>query len=55
MKHVTISAMLGVLIAIPFIFGREKPEIIPLAADAKQNSNDRETNLRYDVDDFLTE
>jgi len=55
MKFVTITAVLGALVAIPFIFGRRKPEAIPVTVQRGRIPTERDTNLRYDVDDFLTE
>lgn len=53
MKAVAITAVLGALVAIPLIFGRRKPEALPIKANDKPRQLD--ANLRYDVDDFLTE
>jgi hypothetical protein len=53
MKTVAITAVVGALVAIPFLFGRRKPEALPI----RINDDPRQlnANLRYDVDDFLTE
>ena len=53
MKTVAITAVIGALVAIPLIFGRRKPELIPIRIDDKPRQLD--ANLRYDVDDFLSE
>ncbi len=53
MKALTITAVLGALVAIPFIFARRKPEVVPIKTSEKPQQLD--TNLRYDVDDFLTQ
>ncbi|MEK7251050.1 MAG: hypothetical protein AAB209_11590 [Bacteroidota bacterium] len=53
MKALTITAVLGTLVAIPFIFGRRKPEVVPIIAS--ENPRQLDTNLRYDVDDFFTQ
>ena len=56
MKIVTITAVLGALVAIPFIFGRKETQVVPATIGAQHSyGSERETNLRYDVDDFLTE
>jgi hypothetical protein len=55
MKFVTLTAMLGALVAIPFILGHRKPNVIPLPVRQGKNNRELETNLRYDVDDFLVE
>lgn len=55
MKFVTITAVLGALVALPFIFGRRKPEPIPVAVQRGRMPTESDINLRYDVDDFLTE
>lgn len=54
MKFFT-TALLGVLATLPLLFGRRKPDLIPVSAKPEQKFNDREENLRYDVDDFLTQ
>ena len=50
MKAFGITALIGALLAIPFILVRCKSEV------ARVNGNDRlqDTNLRYDIDDFIT-
>lgn len=53
MKTSTITAVLGALAALPFIFSRRTSDLIPVKPD--RNSNEREANLRYDVDDFVTQ
>ncbi len=53
MKTFTITAVLGALVAIPFIFGHRKPKVVPIAAT--ENPRQLDSNLRYDVDDFVTE
>lgn len=55
MKTVTITAIVGALVALPFIFSRRKPEAIPVTIKSNNNGRDLEANLRYDVDDFLME
>lgn len=53
MKTFTITALLGALVALPFVFSCRKPEIVPVKAD--NSYGDGDTNLRYDVDDFIVE
>ncbi len=55
MKLFTTTALLGMLAALPLMFGRRKPDLLPVAVKPEQKSNEREQNLRYDVDDFLTQ
>jgi hypothetical protein len=53
MKIFTITAVVGALVAIPFIFGKRKAQFIPIAVNEKPRQLD--INVRYDVDDFVTE
>jgi hypothetical protein len=52
MKTFGITALLGVLVALPFILGQRKPQIVPITVKEKPRL---ETDLRYDIEDFLTE
>lgn len=53
MKTVAITALVGALVALPLIFGRRKPEVLPIRINDDRRQTD--ANLRYDVDDFLTD
>jgi hypothetical protein len=55
MRTFTISALLGALVAIPFIVGKRKPEILTVAVESRNTAREYDTNLRYDIDDFLME
>jgi hypothetical protein len=55
MKTFTISALLGALVAIPFIVGKRKPQVLPVAVESRNNLREVDSNLRYDIDDFLTD
>lgn len=55
MRTFTITAILGALVAIPLVFGNRKGTSVPVPVKTKNNGWEVETNLRYDVDDFLTE
>lgn len=52
MKALTITTIIGVLVAIPLIFARRKEATVPVATRTKQKAAD--VNLLYDVDDFIT-
>jgi hypothetical protein len=53
MKTFTITAVLGALVAIPFLFGRRKSQVVPISGNEKPRQLD--SDVRYDVDDFLSE
>jgi hypothetical protein len=53
MKTLTISALLGALVALPLILGRRTPAAVPVKA--VHTPGERDANVRYDVDDFLME
>jgi hypothetical protein len=55
MKFFTTTALLGAFATLPFLFGRRKPDLAPVSVKPEQKPNDREANLRYDVDDFMTQ
>ncbi len=52
MKTAVITAVLGAFAAIPIIFGRKKPELLPIKSPADPKQID--VNVRYDIDDFMT-
>jgi len=54
MRTFGITALLGLLVTLPLIFGRRNPAVVPIRQGEK-GVRENETNLRYDVDDFLTE
>ncbi len=53
MKMLTITTIIGVLVAIPLIFARRKEATVPAATRPRQKGTD--VNLLYDVDDFITQ
>jgi hypothetical protein len=52
MKTLTITALLGVLVAIPLIFARRKATVVPVAL--RSEGRTANVNLLYDVDDLIT-
>jgi hypothetical protein len=52
MKTVTVSTILALLVAIPFIFVKRHPKPVELLLTNREGLTDE--NLRYDIDDFLT-
>ncbi len=55
MKALTISALIGALVAIPFMFRRRIPQVEPVKIKYGTRLRQLDENIRYDVDDFLTE
>lgn len=55
MKTVAITAMLGALIAIPFLMRRRNPALLPVVENGFRLPPVLDSDLRYDVSDFLTE
>jgi hypothetical protein len=53
MRALAITAVLGVLVALPLLFSRRQPEVAAIKAGG--NPKQVDSNLRYDVDDFLTQ
>ena len=51
----SITAIAGTLVAIPLLLGRRKPQVVTVATKPSYLPNEHEMDLRYDVDDFLTE
>ncbi len=52
MKTLTITTLIGVLVAIPLIFARRKHMAVPVAL--RPNGQAVDVNLLYDVDDLIT-
>lgn len=52
MKTIAITALIGTLVAIPFLIGKKKP--VPVPVEKSNRWIDSNPNLRYDVDDLLT-
>lgn len=52
MKTITITTLIGVLVAIPLIFARRKQRAVPIALQTDSQTVD--INLLYDVDDLIT-
>jgi len=52
MKTVTVSTILALLVAIPFIFVKRRMKPIELRITTGESLTDE--NRRYDIDDFLT-
>ncbi|MBI5472598.1 MAG: hypothetical protein HY961_09660 [Ignavibacteriae bacterium] len=49
MRIIAIAAVLGAIVAMPFIFGTKKTELIPV----KKSEDSKESDLRYDVNDLV--
>ena len=52
MKTVTVSTILALLVAIPFIFVKRHLNPVELRIANREGLTDE--NRRYDIDDFLT-
>lgn len=52
MKTLTITTLIGVLVAIPLIFARRKATAVPVVLRSEGRTVD--VNLLYDVDDLIT-
>lgn len=55
MKTVAITALLGAIFALPIILGRRNVVAVRVEGQAARKTGERDTNLLYDVDDFVTE
>ena len=51
MKALTLTAIIGVLVAIPLIFARRSHTPAPVRV--RSDSRERNLDLLYDVDDFI--
>ncbi|MEO8167084.1 MAG: hypothetical protein ABI623_02485 [bacterium] len=54
MKFLT-TALLGALATLPLVFARKKSNQVLVPVKSEPRPNEREENLRYDVDDFLAQ
>jgi len=52
MKTVTVTAIMTLLVAIPFLIWRRRPD--PIQVGGRLSEGHREEDLRYDIDDFVT-
>jgi hypothetical protein len=53
MKTITFTAVMAVLVAIPFIFRKKSPQLIPFQPQTDSGTMTDEA-LRYAIDEFLT-
>ncbi len=53
MKAMTLTAVMALLVAIPFIIGKKRLQ--PIQVNGENAGTElTDENLRYDIDDFLT-
>jgi len=53
MKTITFTAVMAVLVAIPFILRKKRPQLIPFQPETDCGTSTDEV-LRYAIDEFLT-
>jgi hypothetical protein len=53
MKTMTFTAVMAVLVVIPFVLWKRRPQLVPLKSKTEFDTKKDEA-LRYAIDDFLT-
>jgi len=53
MKTITFTAVMAVLVVVPFILRKKRPQLIPFEPQTEGGKMTDES-LRYAIDDFLT-
>jgi hypothetical protein len=53
MKTITFTAVMAVLVVVPFILKKKRPQLIPFELQIESDKMTDES-LRYAIDDFIT-